>query len=104
MSFSEVEGLDSVGRHQTCTCEKVICTCITPEPSETDGETNLITGDLSASGFLPKPIRFADTPADEDKPAKKRKIEQDLSVPQGPPHALGPIPVVAKPPVAQSIA
>ena len=102
MSFSEFERLDSVDRHQTCTCKKLVCTCITPEPSETDGETNLITSDLSASGFLPKPIRFANMPADEDKPAKKRKTDQDIPVPQGPPRAPGPTQVVAKPPVADN--
>jgi hypothetical protein len=108
MGFSEFERLDSVDRHQTCTCKKLVCTCITPEPSETDGEINSITGDMSASGFLPKPIilpiMFADTPADKDKPAKKRKTDQDIPVSQGPPLALGPTQVVAKPPVAQSIA
>ena len=67
------------------------------------GETGLPHASQVSEPTCPsqKTIRFADTPADEDKPAKKRKTDQDIPVP---PHTLGPTQVVAKPPVAQSIA
>ena len=73
MSFSEFERLDSVDRHQTCTCKKLVCTCITPEPSETDGETNLITSDLSASGFLPQAHQVCQHASGRGQASEKKK-------------------------------
>ena len=70
------------------------------------GETGLPHASQVSEPTCPsqKTIRFADTQADEDKPAKKRKTDQDIPEPKGPPTTLGPTQVVAKPPVAQSIA